>query len=103
MWGVFRLTPYKSRAGDITALQMSCRHPNHVDEGSICTKQRSVKFGGLDFVRRQLKFWALQGLELSSKSAHSELWQSDIVRISEEQLPSEEELDSLCPEEWPTV
>ena len=101
-WGPFRLTPYRSAAdGHVTSIQLTCRHPLHIAGGLLCTKQRTIAGKGEAFVRRQLKYWAIKGIDVLTKLDHHLLWLHEVKNISEADLPSEAALDAHLPIVWP--
>ena len=95
-WGVFTLTPIKKNLVPV-GWQMTRRHPKHpaTECGTLCTRSRTFKSAeGERTVLRCLKWWALQGLPLESRTDHGN------INKPPEDLPSMEELDSQAPTEW---
>ena len=96
-WGVFRITPYRDlETLEAFAIQMACTNPSH----ARCTKQRNTKREGVDITRRRLKHWAVGGIGLDSTEAHRKYWDEVSVKLPVAELPTDEQLDELVPEDW---
>lgn len=98
-WGLNRLTP-TFRAGERIGWQMACNHPQHAAKAA-CQKTRSISIQGEDVCLQLLKYWAVLGLQCSSKAEHGAQWEVVMSASTEGNVPSESDLDAMMWHEWP--
>ena len=87
----YRLTP----AGPgKRGYQMTCMHPWHQDEASLCTKSRTSSTESDATIVQALKRWAQLGESMTSKSEHKDAWKQVVKEMKDGSLPDEGSLDT---------
>ena len=91
-FGIHAFTKVKGVNG---GYQCTCRHPDHTGESASCTKTHSVspQLGGMEGTLRRLKHWAVQCVNVPTKSAHKALWKEVTTDWNAGTTPSMQELD----------
>ena len=97
-WGIFRLVPVRRGGPQIIGWQMTCHHPQHppTATGALCTRSMNWRDAEEEALAlRTLKYWAVQGLGLQTRTEHMNLARRP------RNLPEMEVLDADIPEAWP--
>ena len=98
------LTQRRDAGRNIVGYQATCTKPAHQLQGR-CTRELTVgKVGSADIAVRQLKAWIVL-YSSSSASADRAAHRSNFAKVAKlkDRLPSEADLDSLAPADWPAA